>query len=173
MISESSEKHDEQNELIEDDSDNIMNMNDSESRTVRFEESAVKDKKRVRNNDELVVSKIKNVKLADVLHRMIEQNFTYIIQKMFCAVVSNITVENILTSELITHKLMFKPEKSDLIVKISETEKVNVNNVKTHHITNILYFSVSSCTVINIEDEQVKVLLNFRAKMNLVQKMIL
>ena len=72
---------------------------------------------------------------------------------MLHAVVFNIIIENILTSEFITHKLMFKSEKSDLIVKIFETEKVNVNSVKTHCITNILYFSVSSCTIVNIEDK--------------------
>ena len=139
--------------MIEDDSDNIINVNESEFKAVKFEESAVKDKKKIRSDDESVVSKIKNVKLADVLHRIMKQNFIHIIQKMFCTVVSDITVENILTSEFITHKLMFKSEKSDLIVKIFETEKINVNSVKTHHIINILYFSVSSCTVVDIEDK--------------------
>ena len=91
--------------------------------------------------------------LANVFHRMMKQNSIHIIQKMFCAVVFNIIIENILTSELIIHKLMFKSEKSDFIVKISETERVNVNSVKTHHITDILYFSVSSCAVVDIEDE--------------------
>ena len=153
MISESLEKCNEQNELTKDDSDNIMNMNESEFKAVKFEESVIKDKKRNRDNDEFIVFKIKNVKLADVLHRIIKQNFTHIIQKMFCAVVSNIIIENILTSKSVIHKLMFKSEKSDLIVKIFETERINVNNVKTHCITNILYFSASSCTVVNIEDE--------------------
>ena len=153
MIFRSSEKHDEQNELTEDDSDNIMNVNDSESKAVKFEESAVKDKKRTEDDDESVVSKIKNVKLADVLHRMMKQNSTHVIQKMLCAVVSDIIVENILTSEFIAHKLMFKSEKSDLIVKIFETERINVNSVKTHCIMNILYFSASSCAVVDIEDE--------------------
>ena len=153
MISESSEKYDEQNELIEDDSDNIMNMNESKFRAVKFKKSAFKNKKKAEDNDELIMSKIKNIKLADILCRMMKQNSTYIIQKMFCAVVSDIIVENILTSESVTHKLMFKSEKSDLIVKISKTEKVNVNNVKTHHITNILYFSVSFCAVVDIKDE--------------------
>ena len=92
---------------------------------------------------------------------------------MFYAVVSDIIVENILTSESVVHKLMFKSEKSDLIVKIFETEKINVNNVKTHHIMNILYFLASSHAVIDIEDEQVKVLLDSETEMNLVQKMIL
>ena len=153
MIFKSSEKHDEQNELTEDDSDNIMNMNELKSKAIKFEEFAVKDKKRTESDNESVVSKIKNVKLADVLCRMTEQNSIHIMQKMFCAVVFDITVENILTSELITHKLMFKSKKFDLIVKIFETERVNVNNVKTHCIMNILYFSVSSCAVVNIRDE--------------------
>ena len=153
MIFKSSEKHDEQNKLIKNDSDNIINMNKSESRAVKFEEFAVKDKKKVRSDDEFIVSKIKNVKLADVLCRMMKQNFIHIIQKMLHAVVFDIIVENILTSKSVAHKLMFKSEKSDLMIKIFETEKINVNSVKTHCIMNILYFSVSSCTVVDIEDE--------------------
>ena len=79
MIFKLSEKHNEQNELIKNNSDNIINMNKSESKAVKFEKSVVKNKKKIRNDDELIMSKIKNVKLADVLHRMIEQNFIYII----------------------------------------------------------------------------------------------
>ena len=132
-----------------------------------------KIKKKAKNDDELIIFKIKNVKFADVFCRMTEQNFIHIIQKILYAVISDIIVENILTSESVTHKLIFKSEKSDLIVKIFKTKKINVNSIKTHHITDILYFSVSSYTVINIENEQVKVLLNFRTKMNLVQKTVL
>ena len=153
MISESSEKHNEQNELIKNNSDNIINMNKLKFKAVKFEEFIVKDKKKTESDDESVMSKIKNVKFADILHRMIKQNFIHVIQKMFCAVVFNIIVEKILTSKSVIYKLMFKSEKSDLIVKIFETEKVNVNNVKTHCIINILYFSVSSCAVINIRDK--------------------
>ena len=153
MIFRSLEKCDEQNEMIEDDSDNIININNSKSKAVKFEESAVKDKKRDKDDDEFIMFKIKNVKLADILHRMMKQNFIHVIQKMLCAVVSDITVENILTFESVVHKLMFKSEKSDLIVKIFKTERINVNNVKIHCIMNILYFSVSSCAVVNIEDE--------------------
>ena len=42
MIFRSSEKCDEQNELTEDDSDNIMNINESESKAVKFEKFVVK-----------------------------------------------------------------------------------------------------------------------------------
>ena len=153
MIFRLLKKCDEQNKLIENNSDNIMNMNELKSKTIKFEKSAVKNKKRTENDDESVMSKIKNVKLADVFCRIMKQNFIHIIQKMLCAVVSNIIVENILTSESVVHKLMFKSEKSDLIVKIFETEKINVNNVKTHCIMNILYFLISSCTIVNIEDK--------------------
>ena len=139
--------------MIEDNSDNIINMNDSESKAIKFEESAVKNKKKNRDNNEFVVFKIKNVKLTNVFCRMIKQNFIYVIQKMLCTVVFNITVENILTFKSVAHKLMFKSEKSDLIVKIFKTEKINVNNVKTYCITNILYFLASSCAVIDIKDE--------------------
>ena len=72
---------------------------------------------------------------------------------MLCAVVSDIIVENILIFESVTHKLMFKSEKSDLIVKIFKTKKINVNSIKIYCITDILYFSISSCAVVNIEDK--------------------
>ena len=153
VIFRSLEKCDEQNELTEDDSDNIININESEFKAVKFEKSAVKDKKRAESDDKFIMSKIKNVKFINILHRMMKQNFIHVIQKMLCAVVSDITIKNILTSESIAHKLMFKSEKFDLIVKISETERINVNNVKTHCITNILYFLVSSCAVVNIKDK--------------------
>ena len=166
-------KHNKQNKLTEDNSDNIMNVNESRSKAVKFEKSVVKDKKKVRNDNEFIIFKIKNVKFADVLYRMMKQNFIHIIQKMLYAVVFNIIVENILTSELIAHKLMFKSEKSDLIVKIFKTEKINVNSIKTHCITNILYFLISSHTVIDIKDEWVKALFNFETEMNLIQKIIL
>jgi hypothetical protein len=77
------------------------------------------------------VFKIKNVKLVNVLWQMTEQNSTQVVQKMLWAVMSDITVKNILTSELMTHKLMFKLSKSDIIFKISETEKVNINSLQT------------------------------------------
>ena len=72
MIFRSSRKCDEQNELIEDDSDNIININESEFKAVKFEKSAVKNKKRAESDDRSVVSKIKNVKLANVLCRIIK-----------------------------------------------------------------------------------------------------
>ena len=72
MILRSLKKCDEQNELTENDSDNIINMNKLRSRAIKFEEFTVKDKKRIKNDDEFIVFKIKNVKLADVLHRMTE-----------------------------------------------------------------------------------------------------
>ena len=153
MIFRSSEKCDEQNKLIEDNSDNIINVNESESKAIKFEKSVVKNKKKTEDNNEFIVSKIKNVKLANILCKIIKQNFTHVIQKMLCAIVSDIIVENILTFKFIIYKLMFKSKKSDLIVKIFEIEKVNVNNVKTHCIMNILYFSASSYIIINIEDK--------------------
>ena len=153
MIFKLLEKCNEQNELTEDNSDNIMNMNELRFKVVKFEKFIVKNKKRIKNDDELIMFKIKNVKLADVFCRMMKQNSTHVIQKILCAVVSNITVENILISESVAHKLMFKSEKSDLMIKIFETERINVNSVKTHCIMNILYFSASSCAVVDIEDE--------------------
>ena len=67
MIFRSLKKCNEQNELTEDNSDNIMNINKLESKAVKFEEFIVKNKKKTESDDESVISKIKNVKLADVL----------------------------------------------------------------------------------------------------------
>jgi len=107
-------------------SDESMNEDKKDSRSkVRFLDS--KSVKKTCNA--LSVPKIKNVKLANVLWQMTEQNSTQVVQKMLWAVVSNITVKNILTSRLIAHKLMFKLNKSDIIFKISEIEKVNINSL--------------------------------------------
>ena len=72
MIFKLLKKHNQQNKLIKDNSDNIMNMNELKSKAVKFEESVIKDKKRAENNDEFIISKIKNVKLADILHKIAE-----------------------------------------------------------------------------------------------------
>ena len=103
-----------------------MNENKEGSRsTVRFLESESVEKA----CNALSVFKIKNVKLVNVLQQMTEQNSTQVVQKMLQAVVSDVTVKNILTLRLMTHKLMFKLNKSDIIFKISETEKININSL--------------------------------------------
>jgi len=86
---------------------------------------------------------------------------------------SDITVENILTSELMTHKLMFKLSKSDIIFKISETEKVNINSLQTFSLFNVLYLSVSSRAIVKVEEGQVSALINISTEVNLVEECIL
>jgi hypothetical protein len=120
----------------------------------------------------LSVSKIKNVKLVNVLWQMTEQNSTQVVQKMLWAVVSDITVKNILTSRLMTHKLMFKLSKSDIIFKISETEKVNINSLQTFSLFNVLYSSVSSKQLWRLKG-QVSALIDTDAEVNLVKEHIL
>ena len=63
---------------------------------------------------------------------------------------SDITVKNILTLRLMTHKLMFKLSKSDIIFKISETEKVNINSLQTFSLFNVLYLSASSRAIVKV-----------------------
>jgi len=122
VISEA--RHDELS--MNEDSDETMNEDKEGSRsTVRFLESESIEKAR----NALSVLKIKNVKLVNVLQQMTEQNSTQVVQKMLQTVVSDITVKNILTSGSVTHKLMFKLNKPDIIFKISETEKVNINSL--------------------------------------------
>jgi len=104
---------------------------------------------------------------------MTEQNPTQVVQKMLQAVVSDITVENILTSKLMTHKLMFKLSKSDIIFKISETEKVNINSLQTFSLFNVLYLFISSRTIVEVEEGQVSALIDISAEVNLVKEHIL
>jgi len=104
---------------------------------------------------------------------MIEQNSTQVVQKMLQAVVSDITVKDILTLRLVTHKLMFKLSKSDIIFKISETEKVNINSIQTFLLFNVLYSSASSRTIVKVEEGQVSALIDTDAEVNLVEECIL
>ena len=165
----------EKQNVKDDMSDSTMNVDQSESRTVRFADSILKSKEKQKTeiSDESAVLKIKNVKLADVLCRVTEQNSVQIVQKMLCAVISDITVENILTSESVTHKLMFKSEKFNVIMKISKLNKINVNSIKTHQLSNVLYSSASSQVIVKVKNEHVSVLLDFRAEVNLMQKSVL
>jgi len=86
---------------------------------------------------------------------------------------SDITVENILTSELMTHKLMFKSDKSDIIFKISETEKININSLQTFLLFNVLYSFISLRTIVKVEEGQVSALIDISTKVNLVKECIL
>jgi len=87
--------------------------------------------------------------------------------------VSDITVENILTSEPVAHKLMFKLSKSDIIFKISETEKVNINSLQTFLLFNVLYSFISLRAIVKVEGGQVSALINTDAEVNLVKECIL
>jgi len=86
---------------------------------------------------------------------------------------SDITVEDILTSRLVTHKLMFKLSKPNIIFKISETEKVNINSLQTFLLFNVLYLFVSSRTIVKVEEGQVSALIDISAEVNLVEECIL
>jgi len=86
---------------------------------------------------------------------------------------SDITVENILTLRLMTHKLMFKSDKSDIIFKISETEKININSLQTFLLFNVLYSFISLKAIVKIEEGQVSALIDINTKVNLVEEHIL
>jgi len=86
---------------------------------------------------------------------------------------SDITVRNILTSELMTHKLMFKLSKSDIIFKISEIKKVNINSLQTFLLFNVLYLFISLRTIVKVEEGQVSALIDIDAEVNLVKECIL
>ena len=151
-------------------SDESMNENKKDSRSkVRFLDSESVEKTCNASN----MFKIKSVKLTDVLWQMTEQNSTQVMQKMLWAVMSDITVENILTLRLMTHKLMFKSDKSDIIFKISETEKININSLQTFLLFNVLYSFISLKAIVKIEEGQVSALIDNNTKVNLVEEHIL
>jgi len=87
--------------------------------------------------------------------------------------VSDITVKNILTLKLMAHKLMFKLNKSDIIFKISETEKININSLQTFLLFNVLYSFISSKAIVKVEEGQVSALIDIDAEVNLVKECIL
>ena len=92
---------------------------------------------------------------------------------MLCIIVSNIIIEDILMFESITHKLMFKLSKSDIIVKISDIEKISVNSIQLCQLKNVLYLLISLKVAVNINERQISALLNLKMKVNLVEKKIL
>jgi len=71
---------------------------------------------------------------------------------MLCIIVSDIIIKNILIFEFITHKLMFKLSKPDIIVKISDIEKININSIQLYQLKNVLYLSVSLRAAVNIDE---------------------
>ena len=92
---------------------------------------------------------------------------------MFCVIVSDIIVEDIFMFESITHKMMFKLSKSDIIAKISDIKKISVNNIQLYQLKNVLYLLVSLKAVMNIDERQISTLLDLKMKVNLVEKKIL
>ncbi len=68
---------------------------------------------------------------------------------------------------------MFKLSKSDIIFKISETEKVNINSLQTFSLFNVLYLSVSWKAIVKVEKGQVSALIDTDAEVNLVKEHIL
>jgi len=92
---------------------------------------------------------------------------------MLCVIVSNIIIEDILMFEFITHKLMFKLSKSDIIVKISDIEKISVNSIQLCQLKNVLYLSVSLRADVNIDERQISALLDLKTEVNLVEKKVL
>jgi len=87
--------------------------------------------------------------------------------------VSDITVKNILTSGLVAHKLMFKLGKSDIIFKISEIKKININSLQTFLLFNVLYLFTSLRAIVEVKEGQVSALIDISAEVNLVKECIL
>lgn len=126
-----------------------------------------KDKKKIINR-QASVFKIKNIKLQNILHKMTEENLTQILQKILKITVSNIMIKNLLTSVSITHKMMFKSVKSNIINCILNLSKIQINSTEIK-IKKSLYFSVNLCAVIEIKNVRISVLLNTEMKINLIK----
>jgi len=92
---------------------------------------------------------------------------------MLCVIVSDIIIKDILMFESITHKLMFKLSKSDIIVKISDIKKISVNNIQLYQLKNVLYSLVSLRAAVNTDERQISALLDLKMKVNLVEKIFL
>jgi len=92
---------------------------------------------------------------------------------MLYVIVFNIIIKDILMSESITHKLMFKFSKSDIIVKISDIKKISVNSIQLCQLKNVLYLSVSLRAAVNINERQISALFDLKTEVNLVEKKIL
>jgi len=92
---------------------------------------------------------------------------------MLCVIVSDIIIKDILISKSITHKLMFKLSKSDIIARLSDIEKINVNSIQSCQLKNVLYSLVSLRAAVNVHEKQISALLNLKMKVNLVEKKIL
>lgn len=156
------------------DSNMTMNVDESDTQqTVRFADADLKEKEKTTNTSTLSASKIKNVWLTDILYHAAKENSTQVIQKMLCVIISDIIIEDILTSELIVHKLMFKPGKSDIIAKIPNIEKVSVNSIQLCQLKNVLDSSVSLRAAVNVDKKQVSALIDSEVKVNLVEKEVL
>jgi len=92
---------------------------------------------------------------------------------MLCVIVSDIIIEDIFMFESITHKLMFKSDKSDIITKISDIKKISINSIQLCQLKNVLYLSVSLRAAVNIDEKQISALLDLRMKVNLIEKFFL
>jgi len=68
---------------------------------------------------------------------------------------------------------MFKLSKSDIIVKISDIEKISVSSIQLCQLKNVLYLSVSSRAAVNIDEKQISALLNLKTEVNFVEKKVL
>jgi len=68
---------------------------------------------------------------------------------------------------------MFKLNKPDIIFKISETEKININSLQTFLLFNVLYLFISLKTIVKVEEGQVSALIDINAEVNLVEEHIL
>ncbi len=68
---------------------------------------------------------------------------------------------------------MFKLGKLNIIFKISETEKVNINSLQTFLLFNVLYLFASSRAIVKVEEGQVSALIDINAEVNLVEECIL
>ena len=130
----------------------------------------------------------KNIKLADVLKKQGEDN-PVVTEKMLKAVIPDITVGDILSSGMGTHKMMFKPLKQEVMDKLGVGKRLVVagQHAKvtragagggmihqvTARLTNTLYSSACPQVPVEIGDIKTMALLDSGAEVNLIEASVL
>ena len=82
--------------------------------------------------------------------------------------VLNIIIKDLLISVSITHKIIFKSVKLNIIDCILNLNKVQVNSEEIK-LKELLYFLVSLYAVVEIKNARISVLLNTEVKINLIE----
>lgn len=117
--------------------------------------------------------KVKNEKLQNLFKQMAEENPVIVLEKMLKATIPDITVGDLLTSGIHTHKYMFKPAKPDVIKRVNvRSGGISVQNGKirgSYELDNVLYSSASPRAAVDVNGCRVSSLVDSGAEVNLIE----